>query len=46
MADLAKMWECRASITRPDAQKALAAASKARSLRDQKAAAAALSNPE
>jgi hypothetical protein len=32
--ELTKMWKCRASITRPDAQKALVAASKERAARD------------
>jgi hypothetical protein len=38
MDDLAKMWKCRASITLPDAQKALASASKERAARDKKSA--------
>lgn len=34
MDELSKMWKCRASITRPDAQKVLASASKERAARD------------
>jgi len=36
--ELTKMWKCRASITRPDAQKALASASKERAAREKNTA--------
>jgi hypothetical protein len=46
LGDLTKMWQCRASITRPDAQRALISASKERSLREKRAGAATHPGPE